>query len=55
MLPAIAFNHAIVGIEMENGPIYMDLTAKNYPLFSVPQNDKNAFALNIKNGAEKEN
>ncbi|MCK5078280.1 MAG: DUF3857 domain-containing protein, partial [Calditrichia bacterium] len=47
ILPSIEFNHAIVGAETENGIIYMDLTAKNYPLFTVPGSDVDAFALSI--------
>jgi tetratricopeptide (TPR) repeat protein len=48
ILPAIEFNHAIVGIERENGQdIFLDLTAKNYALFTVPNMDIDAFALKI--------
>lgn len=47
ILPAIEFNHAIAAVETDQGPLYMDLTAQNYPLFSVPGGDRNAFALSI--------
>ena len=53
ILPSIAFNHAIVGVNIGSQKIYMDLTAKNYPLFTVPENDKDAFALNIVPGESK--
>ena len=34
ILPAIEFNHAIAGVETDQGLIYMDLTAQNYPIYS---------------------
>lgn len=51
-LPSIGFNHVIVGAETEPGILYMDLTAQNYPLFSLPENDKDAFALSIRPGVQ---
>ncbi|MEJ2546168.1 MAG: transglutaminase-like domain-containing protein [Calditrichaceae bacterium] len=53
ILPAIDFNHAIVMAESKSGPIYMDLTAQNYPVFTLPFNDEDAFALNIIEGESK--
>ena len=47
ILPAIEFNHAIAGVETAGGVLYMDLTAQNYPIHSVPAGDRNAFALSI--------
>ena len=49
-LPSIDFNHAIVNITMDGKPLYLDLTAQNYPVGSVPQADMGAFALNIQPG-----
>jgi len=50
ILPAIEFNHAIVGVETDQGVIYMDLTAQNFPFRSVPIGDRDAFALSIVSG-----
>ncbi len=47
ILPAIEFNHAIAAVETEQGLLYMDLTAQNYPFRSVPGGDRDAFALSI--------
>lgn len=47
ILPAIDFNHAIVGVETQKGTIYLDLTAQNYPLYTVPSVDMDAFAFSI--------
>ncbi|MBT3252423.1 MAG: tetratricopeptide repeat protein [Candidatus Marinimicrobia bacterium] len=52
ILPAIEFNHAIAGVETDQGLIYMDLTAQNYPIYSVPSGDRNAFALSILPGTQ---
>ena len=53
ILPAIDFNHAITGVETSKGVIYLDLTAQNFPLYTLPENDINAFALNICKDSEK--
>ena len=50
VLPSISFNHAIVSVRTEDGPLYIDLTAQNYPVGSVPQGDMGAFALRIEPG-----
>jgi len=47
VLPSIAFNHAIAGIKSEQGTLYLDLTAQNYPIFSLPRANLGAFALEI--------
>ncbi|NLT50658.1 MAG: DUF3857 domain-containing protein [Ignavibacteria bacterium] len=50
ILPSIAFNHAIVSVNSNKGPIYLDLTAQNYPFAALPEPDRGAFSLIIKNG-----
>jgi tetratricopeptide (TPR) repeat protein len=52
VLPGIEFNHAIVGVDTESGPVYMDLTARNFAFGSVPPNDLEAFSLAIKPGVD---
>lgn len=52
ILPSIAFNHAIVSVESDKGPVFLDLTAKNYPYASLPEADRGAFSLLIKKGNE---
>ncbi len=49
-LPSIVFNHAIIGVDIEQGSRYYDLTAENYPAGSLPEGDADAFALAIKPG-----
>ena len=49
VLPSIDFNHAIINIDAEK-PLYVDLTAQNYAVGTVPQDDMGAFALNIQPG-----
>jgi tetratricopeptide (TPR) repeat protein len=51
ILPSIAFNHTIVGVNTSNGILYLDLTAQHYPVGSVPRSDLDAFALAIKSGS----
>jgi tetratricopeptide (TPR) repeat protein len=51
-LPSIAFNHCMVAVETKSGLKYLDLTAYNYPLNSVPQLDTEAFSLLIKPGVK---
>ncbi|UCE05749.1 MAG: hypothetical protein JSW07_19490 [bacterium] len=50
VLPSIAFNHCIVGVETENGLVYLDPTAYNFPMGSLPRGDIDAFSLLIKPG-----
>lgn len=50
VLPSIAFNHCIVAAETENGLIYLDPTAYNYSLCSLPMRDVGAFSLLSKPG-----
>jgi tetratricopeptide (TPR) repeat protein len=52
ILPSIAFNHVIVAVHTSDSVLYLDLTAENYPVGSVPGADKNAFALLIKEGVK---
>lgn len=52
-LPSIAFNHCIVAVETGGGEKYLDLTANNYPIGSMPEGDIEAFALVIKPGVKK--
>jgi hypothetical protein len=53
ILPSIAFNHAIVAVEIDGSIHYLDLTAQNYPIGSVPGMDMDAFSLLIKPGVKK--
>ncbi len=53
ILPALEFNHAIVGVKTEHGAIYMDLTARNYPLLTIPMSVQDAFALSILPGTKE--
>ncbi|MBK9246788.1 MAG: DUF3857 domain-containing protein [Ignavibacteria bacterium] len=49
--PSIDFNHCIVAVE--NGtstPTFLDLTANNHPVGSIPSMDRDAFSLVIKPG-----
>ncbi|HPC35840.1 MAG TPA: DUF3857 domain-containing protein [Candidatus Marinimicrobia bacterium] len=52
ILPSIAFNHAIVSVATPEGMRYLDLTAQNFPVGSVPLADQGAFALEIKKGCQ---
>lgn len=49
-LPSIPFNHAIVVVIVDNKPLYIDLTADNVPVGSVPFADIDAFCLVIHPG-----
>lgn len=52
ILPSIAFNHCIIAVR-ETGkqqPLFLDLTASNFPTGVIPAADKNAFSLLIKPG-----
>ncbi len=49
-LPSIDFNHCIAGVETQQGIKYLDLTAYNYPLGTVPEMDVHSFSLLIKKG-----
>jgi len=53
VLPSISFNHCIAAVETEKGPLYLDLTANNYPLGAVPEMDMNSFSLLIKDGVKQ--
>jgi hypothetical protein len=48
ILPSIAFNHMIAGIETTNGVKYLDFSATNYPDGTVPQMNKESFILPVK-------
>ncbi|RPI68887.1 MAG: hypothetical protein EHM43_03495, partial [Ignavibacteriae bacterium] len=50
LLPSIPFDHAIVLVDLKTGPVFLDLTADNVPMGSVPFGDMNAFSLVIKPG-----
>jgi tetratricopeptide (TPR) repeat protein len=50
ILPDVVFNHVIVGVDTQNGILYLDPTAKNHPIGTVPNANLNAFALPIKQG-----
>ena len=47
LLPSIPFDHAIVMVNMDGEPLYIDLTADNVPVGSVPFADIDAFSLAI--------
>jgi tetratricopeptide (TPR) repeat protein len=51
ILPAIAFNHALVAAQTDKEVVYLDLTAQNFPVGSVPIIDQEAYALEIRKGA----
>lgn len=50
VLPSIPFNHAVVMVNMDGTPLYIDLTADNVPIGSVPFADIDAFCLVIHPG-----
>ncbi|NQW29806.1 MAG: DUF3857 domain-containing protein [Ignavibacteria bacterium] len=50
LLPSIPFDHAIVLVESESGPLFLDLTATDMPIRSLPSADVDALALIIKPG-----
>ena len=49
-LPSTDFDHAIVRIKRKTGPLFMDLTAPDIPIGSLPGGDVGAFALMIDPG-----
>ncbi len=49
-LPSVVFNHCIVAVDAGDHDKYLDLTANNYPIGSIPDGDMDAFALVIKPG-----
>lgn len=49
-LPSIPFDHCIVAIMSKKGLMYMDLTADNIPVGSLPFGDVDGLALMIKPG-----
>jgi tetratricopeptide (TPR) repeat protein len=52
VLPSIPFNHCIVGVETKAGLKYIDLTAYNYHVSSLPETDIDAFSLLIRPGVK---
>ncbi|MBS1537645.1 MAG: DUF3857 domain-containing protein [Bacteroidetes bacterium] len=49
--PSIEFNHCIVAVDNgTNPPTFLDLTANNHPVGSIPTMDRDAFSLVIKPG-----
>jgi tetratricopeptide (TPR) repeat protein len=52
VLPSIAFNHCIIAVQEQGKqkPLFLDLTASNFPTGVIPAADKNAFSLLIKQG-----
>jgi tetratricopeptide (TPR) repeat protein len=52
--PSIEFNHCIVAVDNgANPPTFLDLTANNHPVGSIPTMDRAAFSLVIKPGSSK--
>jgi hypothetical protein len=51
-LPGIFFNHCIIAVETSKGLRYLDLTAQNYPMSTLPKSDREAFSLLIKPGVK---
>ncbi|MGE5498805.1 MAG: DUF3857 domain-containing protein, partial [Syntrophothermus sp.] len=49
-LPSLIFNHCILNVETKNGNKFIDLTASNYPVNSLPYMDLDALYLLIKPG-----
>lgn len=49
-LPSLVFDHVIAMIPGDSLPLFLDLTAENMPIGSLPYADINAFALVIKRG-----
>lgn len=49
-LPSVAFDHAIVMVELDGKNLFLDLTADNVPVGSVPFADLGAFSLLIRRG-----
>jgi hypothetical protein len=50
VLPSIDFDHAVVFVELKEGPIFIDLTAPDVPIGSIPLADLDAKCLVIKPG-----
>lgn len=50
LLPSVDFDHAVVLVELEQGPIFIDLTAADVPIGSIPSADLDAMCLVIKPG-----
>ena len=55
VLPSIAFNHCIIAVQEKHTqkPLFLDLTASNFPTGVIPAADKNAFSLLIKQGVSQ--
>ncbi len=47
ILPGVEFNHCIVGVELKSGVKYIDLTASDFPMGSIPPIVNGAFALAV--------
>lgn len=52
-LPMPDFDHCIVSVDTKKGRRFLDLTANNFPIGSVPQMDIDGCALPIKQGTTK--
>ncbi|MGE5438724.1 MAG: DUF3857 domain-containing protein [Bacteroidota bacterium] len=50
VLPSVIFNHCILAVETSKGEKFIDLTANNYPVNTLPLMDLDAFYLLIKPG-----
>jgi tetratricopeptide (TPR) repeat protein len=50
-LPSIDFNHCIIAAETKKGLQYLDVTAADYPMHSVPDVDVDAFSLSVNHGS----
>lgn len=53
--PGIVFDHAIVMVPGDSLPLFIDLTADNVPIGSVPYADRDAFILTIRPGNREPN
>ncbi len=49
-LPSVAFDHVIVMVPIDSSYLFMDLTAEDYPLGTVPFSDLNSQALLVRPG-----
>jgi hypothetical protein len=53
VLPSIIFNHVIAAVETRKGLRYLDFTANNYPMGSIPEYCMDAFSLLVKTGVQE--
>jgi len=51
VLPSLVFNHAVVAVQVGRDTVLVDLTARNVPFGSLPDDDVGSFILHIRNGA----